>query len=116
MSEDDQDNTNRASQRRRKNDEDPNEAMDESDQVIKAGRHFIILHSLWLHRGEATFKVEYDPDFDLAERFENKDTNIQAQLHEIKEVLGDKLFADIPSETWIAKVVSPVQLVYETIR
>ncbi|PPQ94907.1 hypothetical protein CVT25_004425 [Psilocybe cyanescens] len=76
----------------------------EETQVINAGHQFVILYSLWLWLGAGTFKVEYDPNSNEAKHFENEDSRVQGQLQEIKQVLGPRLFSEISSEAWIAKV------------
>ena len=79
---------------------------DEETQVTSAGHRFVILYSLWLRHGEATFKVECDPESDEAERFESTDNKIQGEVREIKIVLGAQLSSEMSSEPWIAKAVS----------
>lgn len=65
-----------------------------------------MLYSPWLRLGEETFKAEYDPEVDEAERFENGDSKVQRQVHEIVKVLGTRLASEMSSERWIAKAVS----------
>ena len=65
-----------------------------------------MLYSLWLRHGEATFKVECDPELDEAEHFESADNKIQGEVREIKIVLGAQLSGEMSSEPWIAKAVS----------
>ena len=79
---------------------------DEETQVTSAGHRFVILYSLWLRHGEATFKVECDPESDEAERFESTDNKIQGEVQEINIVLGARLSSEMSSEPWIAKAVS----------
>lgn len=74
--------------------------------VTNAAHQFVILYSLWLRLGEATFMTELDPDWIEAERFENSDNKVQGQLRDIKKVLGDQLSSEMASETWIPRVVS----------
>jgi len=74
--------------------------------VINAGHKFVLVYSVWLRLGEEIFKIDYNPDFDEAERFENIENKDQSQLREIRKVLGCQLANEVPSETWIAKAVS----------
>lgn len=59
----------------------------------------------WLRIGEATFNVEYDPEADEAERFENGENKVQGQVHEIIRILGNQLAKEMSSGTWVAKAV-----------
>lgn len=90
------------------NNVDPNDddGTGEESEVINAGRRFVMLYSPWLRLGEGTFKVDYDPESDEAERFENSGNKVQGQLREIKKVLGAQLSVEMSSEAWIAKAVS----------
>lgn len=87
-------------------DSDNNDGTNEETEVINGGHQFVILYSPWLRLGEGTFKVEYNPELDESERFENGDNKVQGQLQEIKKLLGAQLFDELSSEAWIAKVVS----------
>lgn len=49
--------------------------------------------------------MEYDPDADEAERFENGDNKVQGQVHEIIKILGTRFAKEMSSEKWIAKAV-----------
>ena len=64
-----------------------------------------MLYSPWLRLGEETFKVEYDPEANEAECFENSDNKVQGQVHEIVKIFGTRLASEMSSETWIAKAV-----------
>jgi hypothetical protein len=79
---------------------------DPEAQVIDAGHQFVILYSPWLRLGEGAFSVEYDPEANEVERFENSDSKAQGQLREIRKVLGTQLANDMSSERWIVKAVS----------
>jgi hypothetical protein len=94
------------SKRIRTNDVDHRDENDEETQVTSAGHRFVILYSPWLRLGEATFKVECNPEWDEAERFETVDNKIQGEVQEIKIVLGPQLSGEMSSELWIAKAVS----------
>lgn len=83
-----------------------NEEPDVETQVISAGHQFVMLYSPWLHLGQETFKVEYDPEATESERFENGENKVQGELREIRKLLGARLASDMPSETWIGKAVS----------
>jgi len=74
--------------------------------VINAGHRFVIFNSPWLRLGEEIFKVDYNPDLNEAERFENTENKTQGQLHEVRKALGSRLAGDMSSEKWIAKLVS----------
>jgi hypothetical protein len=90
---------------------DPDNNNDEETKVINSGHLFVMLHSLWLRHGEGTFDVEYNPEWDDAERFENADNKVQGQLQEIKVLLGSQLFGELSSEAWIAKAVSQLHVI-----
>ena len=49
--------------------------------------------------------MEYDPETNEAERFENGDNKVQGQVHEIVKILGARLAGEMSCETWIAKAV-----------
>jgi hypothetical protein len=84
--------------------EDP-ETKNEEIQAINAGHQFVMLYSPWLRSPEETFRAEYIQDFNEAERFENNENKVQAQLREIMKILGSQLSSEISSETWISKAV-----------
>ena len=65
-----------------------------------------MVYSPWLRLGEEMFKIDYNPDLDDAEHFENIENKDQGQVHEIRKVLGCQLANEMSSETWIAKAVS----------
>jgi hypothetical protein len=89
-----------------KDSDDSSEGLNEETQVINAGHHFVMLCSPWLRRQDI-FKVEYNPDFDEEERFENGDNMNQGQLQEIMKVLPvGARSSEQMSEPWIARVVS----------
>jgi hypothetical protein len=101
------------SKKSRSNHEDPSDDdQTNEDLVIKAGHQFVMLYSPWLRLGEGTFKIEYDPDSDEAQRFENGDNKVQGQLREIRKLLGVQLSAEM-SEMWITKAVSQ-QIISQT--
>ena len=85
---------------------DDSDTSNEETQVISAGHRFVMLYSPWLRLGEEIFKVEYNPDLDEAECFENNENRVQGQLQEIRKVLGSRLADEMSSEKWIAKAVS----------
>ena len=94
------------SKRSRINDVDHQDGNDEETQVTSAAHRFVMLYSPWLRLGEATFKVDCDPEWDEAERFETVDNKIQGEIQGIKIVLGPQLSGEMSSEPWIAKAVS----------
>lgn len=95
------------SKRSRKNDDlEDSEATSEETQVINAGHKFVMLYAPWLRIGDGTFKVEYDAELIDAERFESNDNRVQAQIREIRKVLGAQLAGVMSSEAWIAKAVN----------
>ena len=49
--------------------------------------------------------MEYDPEADQAERFENSENKVQGQLHEIIKILGSSFARVISSEAWVVKAV-----------
>jgi len=85
---------------------DLDDSTNEETQVVNAGHKFVMVYSLWLRLGEDMFKIDFNPDINDAERFENIENKDQGQLHEIRKVLGWQLANDVSSETWIAKAVS----------
>jgi len=82
------------------------DSTSEETRVINAGHKFVIIYALWLRSGEEVFKIDYNPDLDKAERFENIENKDQGQLREVRMVLGCQLANEMASETWIAKAVS----------
>jgi hypothetical protein len=84
---------------------DDSEELDAETHVISAGHLYVIIYAPWLRLGEETFKVEYDPEADQDERFENSENKAQGQLHEIIRVLGSRFAKEVSSEAWIAKAV-----------
>jgi len=98
-------NTDASPSKRSRLNEDSDDNTTNEDLVIKAGHQFVILYAPWLQLGEGTFKIEYVPDSDEGQRFENGDNKVQGQLQEIRKVLGARLSAEM-SETWLIKAVS----------
>jgi len=93
------------SKRGRFNSDDSDDDTTKDDLVIQAGHQFVMLYSPWLRLGEGIFKIEYVPESDEGQRFENADNKVQGQLQEIRKVLGAQLSAEM-SETWLIKAVS----------
>lgn len=103
------------SKRSRFNGADSDDDSTNEDLVIKAGHQFVILYSPWLRLGEGIFKIEYVPELDEEQRFENGDNKVQGQLQEIRKLLRAGLSAEL-SETWLIKAVSRHIDSYATVR
>jgi len=88
---------------------DPDEpcvAEAETDEVKRLGRRFVILHGPWLRRRELIFEVAVEEDYDEQDRFQDTNTLVQGQLHEIRGLLPEKYHGDSFTKKWLSRSVS----------
>lgn len=63
----------------------------EHDQIRLAASKFTYMACLWARKLDHTLKLDNDPDYDPAKRFENIDNICQGQLQDLLVVIPNKL-------------------------
>ncbi|KZT29210.1 hypothetical protein NEOLEDRAFT_1057477 [Neolentinus lepideus HHB14362 ss-1] len=66
---------------------DSDEDSNDENAVVHAGRHFVIMYGPWLQDKRKTFDLVADDSFNEKTRFEKEQNKVQAQLHEILNIL-----------------------------
>jgi hypothetical protein len=72
-----------------------------------------MLRGPWLRQKEFIFQAELDEDYDKNERFNDANTMVQGQLHELRGLLPEKYLGDAFTKKWLSKSVSNVYFLYE---
>ncbi len=87
------------------NEEEPTDLDPIEHFVVQAGHKFCITCGPWLHSGALIFRLDWNEDYNIAERAENEESKCQAQLREIWEFLQAKFELQDLKQTWVAKAV-----------
>lgn len=111
---DEDDNSSHQPKRRRTRHEsppvDPDDEIDVTNRTVtderfvyQAGHKFFLICAPWIRSGEDLFDTDIDEHYNAAERFENDKKKVQGQIHEILDLLQEKIEQDALRQRWLRR-------------
>ncbi|EDR01377.1 uncharacterized protein LACBIDRAFT_333280 [Laccaria bicolor S238N-H82] len=89
---------------------DPDDEIDATNRTVtdehfvyQAGHKFFLICAPWIRSGEDLFDTDIDEHYNAAERFENDKKKVQGQIHEILDLLQEKIEQDALRQRWLRR-------------